>query len=441
MFPRLNAALIVAACSPILSGQITLAQPAESREPPSVQTDSPPATTDTPSEESAGSAAPSEAAKAELSPQQTSRDPLPPTRVEEELAQIRPGLALKREFDRLAAEANIRLGIANTLLFQQATGGPGTRSAAGGDLDLLANWTAVGAGTKDTGILSFAAEYRYQIGSQAPSALVGEIGTLTPTTNGFGERPMVVKSVYWDQRLFEDTFRFAVGRIDPENLFGAHRLQSANTFFLNKVFSSNPAVSYPGPGMAAAAQFKPAEWFYLTTGLTDANGSATTSNFKGFFENHEYLTFGEAGFTPKIEGLGVGRYRVALWHLNAREKGDKPSDGGVTISCDQDIGEHWIVFLRYGHADGSATGISDSIQGGLGLKGTFGEENMLGLAAAWSRPTDDDKRDEKVVELFQRFQITETMQFTVGAEMIFDPSNAPDDDTLGVFSARLRLSF
>lgn len=441
MFAHSRWVLVVVASCALSPARVVFAASAESGRNQPTESAPPPAETDIPKEGSAGTEAPTEAVESEPLPQQSARDPFPPTGVEEELSQIRPGVALKREFDKLAAETNIRLGIANTLLFQQTTGGPGDRSAGGGDLDLLATWTAIGAGTKDTGLLTFAAEYRYQIGSQAPAALGGEIGTLTPTTNGFGERPMVVKVLYWDQRLFEDTFRFALGRIDPENLFGAHRLQSANTFFLNKVFSSNAAVYYPGPGLAAAAQFKPVDWFYLTTGITDANGKATTTNFTGFFENHEYLYFGEAGFTPVIDGLGAGRYRLALWHVDSREEGNKPSDGGITISCDQDIGEHWIVFLRYGHADGRATGITDSVQGGFGLKGTFGEDNMLGLAAAWSRPTDDDKRDEKVVEIFQRFQITETMQFTVGAEMIFEPSNAPDDDMLGVFSARIRLSF
>jgi hypothetical protein len=87
------------------------------------------------------------------------------------------------------------------------------------------------------------------------------------------------------------------------------------------------------------------------------------------------------------------------------------------------------------------TGITDSIQGGVGYTGLFGQENMFGIAAAWSKPADSDKRDEKVLELFQRFQVLETTQFTVGAELIFDPSNAPGDDLLGVFSARLRVSF
>lgn len=368
-------------------------------------------------------------------------DLLPPTTLEKELAQIRPGVALKREFDELAGRTNLRIGLAHTLLFQQASGGPGERWAGGGDLDLLAKWTPVGAGTKDTGVVAFAGEYRYQIGDQAPSALGGEIGTLLPTTNGFGERPMTVKELYWDQRLFEDRFRYAVGRVDPENLFGGHRLQSANTYFLNKAFSSNPTVAYPGPGLVAAAQVKPAPWLYVDGGIVDANGSATVGNFEGFFEDGEFLFFGEAGVTPDIAGLGTGRYRLAIWSIDAREAADKPSDGGITLSFDQDIGESLIAFARYGHADGDVTGVTDSVQGGVGIEGVLGEEHMLGLAGAWSEPADDDSRAEKVMEMFQRFQLTETTQLTLGAEAIFEPSNAPDDDVLGVFSVRLRVSF
>lgn len=368
-------------------------------------------------------------------------DLYPPTTIEDELDRIRPTAILKRQFDQLAEKTNLRLGFANTLLFQQATGGPGMRSAAGGDLDLLAKWTAIGAGTKDTGILAFAAEYRYQIGDQAPSALGAQIGSLTSTTNGFGERPMIVKELYWDQHLFEDTFRFGIGRIDPENLFGGHRLQSANFYFLNKAFSSNPTVAFPGPGFAAAAQIKPTPWLYIDGGITDANGKATVGNFVGFFEDAEYLTFGEAGLTPTIDGLGSGRYRLAFWHIDDRDDAGTPHDQGFSLSCDQDLGETFLVFFRYGHADGDVTRITDSVQGGVSIKDVLGKDNLFGIAAAWSRPENNDLRDEKVVEVFQRFQITDTAQFTIGAETIFEPSNAPDDDVLGVFSARLRISF
>lgn len=389
-------------------------------------------------------AAPSATASTEASLSVTDQpptDPLPPTSATEELSQIRPGLALKREFDRIAAESNLRLGFANTILFQQATGGQNGRYGAGGDIDLLAKWTAIGAGTKDTGILAFAGEYRYQIGDRPPSELGGEIGTLIPTTNSFGERPVVVKELYWDQRLFDDHFRFAIGRIDPENLFGGHRLQSANTFFLYKAFSSNVSVTYPGPGLAAAAQVKPTSWLYCTVGLTDANGSATTNDMEDFFQDHEYLTFAEAGLTPTFDGLGSGRYRLAVWHIDEREDAGKPSDSGVTISLDQDFGEKIVVFVRYGHSDADSTGIPNSLQGGVGIKGVLGVENMLGVAVAWSEAEAESKRDETAIELFQRFQVNETIQFTLGVETIFDPGNSPDDDVLGVFSARLRVSF
>lgn len=368
-------------------------------------------------------------------------DPKPPTGIDEELREIRPGVRLIKAFDDFAAKTNIRIGLAHTMLLQQATGGPGHRTAAAGDLDLLAKWTAIGAGTKDTGVLAFAAEYRYQIGDITPSALGGQIGTLNPTTNSFSERPMVVKEAYWDQRLFEDHLRFAVGRIDPENLFGGHRLQSANTFFFNKAFSGNVTVAYPGSGLAGAVQVKPASWCFLTTGITDANGKVTTSNFEGFFDDHEYFYFVEGGLTPKIDGLGSGRYRLSYWYIDSREDASKPSDEGVTLSCDQDIGESVIVFARYGHADGEVTGVTNSVQGGVGIKSALMKDDMLGLAAAWSEPYADGKRDEKVFEIFERLQVTETTQFTIGAQLIVDPSNAPGDDALGVFSARLRMSF
>jgi porin len=380
------------------------------------------------------------ARSAEPVSKQSPDDPLPPTGVEQELEEMRPGAWLKKEFDRIAETTNIRFGIAHTMLFQQATAGPGNRTAASGDLDLLAKWTAIGAGTKDTGILVFAGEYRYQIGDQPPSELGGEIGTLLGTTNSFGERPLVVKELYWDQRFFEDRLRFAVGRIDPENLFGGHRLQSANAFFLNKAFSTNPTVTYPGPSLAIAGLVKPVPWLYIDGGIADANGKVTTVGIDSFFDEQEYLTFTESGFTPNVKGLGSGRYRVALWHIDERDDAGKPSDEGITLSFDQEIGKEILVFLRYGYSDGEVTGVRQSVQGGVAFTGVLFKDDMLGLAAGWSEPESESKRDETVFEIFHRFQITQTMQFTVGGELIINPGNTEDDDVLGVFNARLRIS-
>lgn len=368
-------------------------------------------------------------------------DPQPPTTVSEELAQIRPGSLLKRYFDDLAKETNLRIGVAHTMLFQQATGGAGDRTAAGGDLDLYAKWTAIGAGTKDTGVLAFATEYRYQIGNQPPSELGGQIGTLVPTTNSFGERVFTVKEAYWDQRFLGDRLRVVAGRVDPENLFGGHRLQSSSTFFLNKMFSGNPSVAYPGSGLTFGAQVKPVPWLYVSGGINDANGVTTEMNIDGFFKDGEFLSFGEFGLTPTIEGMGVGRYRLALWHIDAREHAGKPSDQGVVLSMDQDVGERATVFFRYAYADAQITNIRNAVQMGAGVKAVFFSDDLLGAAIGWAEPRNDDLRSEKVFEVFHRFQVTEVVQATVGMQIIIDPSNAPDEHAIGVFSARLRVAF
>jgi len=50
-------------------------------------------------------------------------------------------------------------------------------------------------------------------------------------------------------------------------------------------------------------------------------------------------------------------------------------------------------------------------------------------------------RDEKVVELFQRWQVTRHTQLSLSAQCVFDPANAPTRETIGVFSFRTRTSF
>jgi hypothetical protein len=59
-----------------------------------------------------------------------------------------------------------RLGLDNTLVFQQATNGPGDRTGASGELNLFGKGRVIGTSDQDyAGYLGFKARYRYQIGS------------------------------------------------------------------------------------------------------------------------------------------------------------------------------------------------------------------------------------------------------------------------------------
>jgi hypothetical protein len=127
--------------------------------------------------------------------------------------------------------------------------------------------------------------------------------------------------------------------------------------------------------------------------------------------------------------------------MDSRGDTGQPADEGFSVIVDQTFGERITTFARYGYASGDLTGVKQSIQAGGAVTGLVGSSaDLTGLAFAWSEP-EADLDDEKVLEVFHRLQLTGRLQLTLGAEWIFDPSNAPDVDALGVLSARFRLSF
>jgi porin len=360
-----------------------------------------------------------------------------------ELAPVeQPIAAISTALDRLEADTGLRLRLAYTTLFQQASGGAGDRTRASGDLDLMAAWTLVGRGTANTGTLFTSTEYRHQIGWEAPNSLRDDLGTLQRTTGGFDDRGWAFRDLYYGQRLFNDRLRLAFGRSDVSDFVGGHRLQGINNSFSNRAFSADSTTAYPGGHVTAAgASFRPTDWFYLTGGAANAYGRSTISDLP-FLDEGKFFGFSEVGFTPAIDGLGRGRYAILFWNMPARDLTNQPSDWGFTVVAEQSLSDRLHIFARYGQGDeGRLTGLKRSAQGGLGYSGLLGSpENLTGLGFGWTEPSGAG-RDEKVLECFHRFQISEHTQFSVGIQGIFDPTNAPGDDALAVLTLRFRLAF
>lgn len=347
------------------------------------------------------------------------------------------------DWSRALEEATgLRLGFAYTTVFQQATGGPGDRYGGSGDLDLFGRWALLGRGTENTGQLVFSGEYRHQIGEQPASDLRDDVGSLQRTTNGFNDRGWVVRDLYWIQRLLDGKLSLGAGRADPSDFFGSHWMQNLNASFFNRAFAANSVVPSPGHGMTAGFSVRPVDEFFVTAGLSNMYGRSTINDIDTLDEG-DFFTFAEFGYTPTIKDLGRGRYRFLIWHADAREDNGNPSDRGFSIIADQELGEIVQVFARYGFADeGTLTGIRSSFETGLGFRGLLGAENNLtGVAFAYSTAPSGGGQDEKILETFHRWQLTAHTQFSIGAQAIIDPSNNRDDDVVGVFSARFRIAF
>jgi hypothetical protein len=78
----------------------------------------------------------------------------------------------------------------------------------------------------------------------------------------------------------------------------------------------------------------------------------------------------------------------------------------------------------------------------MGYGGLFGSpSNMTGLAASYAEPRSSAPREETVIEVFQRIQLSRFTQFSAGFQMVLDPGNNPNEDQFELLYARLRHAF
>lgn len=339
-------------------------------------------------------------------------------------------------------KTGLRIGVANTILFLQPLGGQSSRYGAAGDLDLMSSWTLLGRGTENTGRLVFTGEYRYQIGDQPASAVGGQTGTLVAPTGTFNDRGWVVRDAYWIQRFFEGRVRILFGRADISDYMGSHWLQNVNNSFINRNFSANAAIPFPGHGPMLGLSIRPIKEFYLTAGAINAYSDTTLPEISSVFEEWDLFTMAEIGYTPTFQGLGEGRYAFAIWQMDARSRDNLPSDYGMTFIADQNLTKNLQVFARYSYSDGQLVNIKNSAQLGFGYTGLFGRTNDLtGAAFALTFPQRTSTRNEAVLEVFHRFQVARNSQFSIGFQAIITPGNAVENEAAGMFYMRLRTSF
>ncbi len=353
-----------------------------------------------------------------------------------------PGTYLVNPLDALYESSGLRLGVAHTMLFLQPMGGQNDQYGAAGDLDFLSSWTLIGRNTKDTGRLVATVEYRYRMGDRPPSSVGRDIGTLIPPTNAFNDRGWVVRDAYWIQRLMDARVRILIGRADPSDYVGSYWLQNVNNSFVNRHFSANPAVPFPGHGPMLGVSLRPVDMCYLTGGVSNAYSQTIRNEVDTLFNEWDLFSFGEVGLTPRIRGLGAGRYSFGMWHMDSRNLSGLPSDFGLTAIADQNFGKNLQAFARYAYSDGALTNVRHLAQAGLGLSGLLGRrDDLTGLAFSLAVARNPSAGNETVLEAFHRFQITRFGQLSFGLQLIANPANAVENHAEGVFYARLRTSF
>jgi len=348
---------------------------------------------------------------------------------------------LRKLNKKLDKAVNLRIGFALTSVYQYATESRGPRNAAAIDFDFFGRWMPLR--TRSTlGYVIFETQARNNfITDITPNELGGVIGSLWGTVNGFNSQSFHLKQIYWQQFLLRNTFTYRIGKLDQSNVFNINRLQSDNLFFLNAAFSSNPTMPYPDNGFGADLTWRPQRLVYLSAGISDANPDASQT-FGKFLGDASWFSAVEVGLTPWFDGLGAGHYRLTAWYTDARTESLRGDSTGFAVSCDQQLGPKWTLFLRYGGGDGELTTTQQIIAGGFGIRRPLGDnDDYAGVGLAWGKPTNTLLRDQMVAEGFYRLQWSAAIQITADVQLIANPIFSPDKDVVAVFGVRARITF
>lgn len=355
-----------------------------------------------------------------------------------------------KKFEKWTSDTlRLDLGFRAAWGFQQASAGPGDRTAMSQDYRVYGTWHAINweEGKKGwAGNVYARFEWRSEMFTKIPPAqLSGQIGALAPTTYGFDEHDPAIAQLYYEQFLFDGGLRLRAGKIDPDDYFDLGRWADDYRYFYNTLFSAFPTANHPSGGLGFNAQWYITPEWTLTGGLSDVVGRKTLAGFDTFFGNGNFIDAVDITYSPTIKGLGKGNYRFGYEHRDEAPEKDKPADDNWYFNVDQEIAKDVAPFLRIGWGTGRSTGVALAVSGGLGIENCFNRPgDAFGVGIGFDTANDrqpTQNETEYVGETFYRWQLTRATQFTLGGQLIANPVNAPHDDLLGVLEMRVVIDF
>ena len=222
--------------------------------------------------------------------------------------------------------------------------------------------------------------------------------TITPRSISFGLARSAI----------DGKFAYVIGLIDPGSYLNGNRFAgSTNTQFFSQPFATNPARTFPDNGLGAVGRRAPVPYFQLQAEVSNGDAVSTHSPFTSLHGN--FFEAAEAVFIPQVPTLGEGRYRFLIY----RNDFEAATTSGWALSFDQNLGEQFGAFFRYGNNEGRVNPISNLASGGISLLRPFGRKNdQAGIALSWTQPTDRLLRDEYSAEIFYRVQVTNFIEFS-----------------------------
>ncbi len=313
-------------------------------------------------------------------------------------------------------------------------------------------WQLLGRGSENTGTLVYLVEHRHRYTDKpvAPfaSESLGYTGFLGIPYGDEGGR-WHLTNLYWNQE-WENGFGFAAGFLDVTDWVDVYALTSPWSDFYNFVFSIGAAtMDLPDDGaLGVGAGGWLTDDVYLIAGFEDLNSDPTDpfQGFETFWNDHEFFKHVEVGWTTSKDQYYLENLHLTVWHADKRDEIGVDDGWGAFLSFSHTFDNQWLAFARGGFSDdgGSLLKKSISIGGsyapnGIGAPGTG---HQLGFGVNWGQPNDplfgpDD--DQYAFEVYYRIQVTKELAITPDVQLLIDPAQNPEEDSIWVFGLRARI--
>jgi len=290
-------------------------------------------------------------------------------------------------------------------------------------------------------------EHRQKYTDIPPSAFGFNLGYAGLIEAPFSDQGFRWTNLYWRQRWNEGKITLFAGFLDATDYLDVYALASPWTGFLNFAFSTGTS-TIPLPNdaaLGAAAGGMLAENIFLIGGLVDRNADPTTpfDGFDTFFNDHEYFTSLEIGWTPSQDRIYFDNTHLTFWHADERTKAGEPKDWGFNISFTRYLDGKWLPFVRAGYAEDGGSIMQKSISAGFGYQPVPGGD-LLGFGLNWGQPNENTfgpgLRDQYTAEVFYRWQLAPQLAITPDVQLIIDPALDPSENTIWIFGLRARLA-
>jgi len=225
---------------------------------------------------------------------------------------------------------------------------------------------------------------------------------------------------------------------------------NAQNSFISYSFAQDGTETFPYAGFGGYGQVKtPDGQFSFAGGVqggTDPNGGTLTASG---FRHRRLVRWGNAQWTPTIDGLGNGIYSLLLY--------EQPSvpfvashSTGISFSASQELTNRYGAFLRINNATGSDLAIRTSYAAGSVWNDPLvrNGNDQLGLAVGWDKTNREAlgslaevRSGEWVTEVFYRANIFKGMHITTDVQAFWNPALAPSAGPVAVFTLRTTVSF